>query len=68
MLRDRFGILQRDSLQRDMQRSNRPEEPGTDQEGKRTPNSKTAKGAEEERGSTKVSAKACLFMLRLHYF
>ena len=51
MLRDRFGILQRDSLQRDMQRSNRPEEPGTDQEGKRTPNSKTAKGAEEERGT-----------------
>ena len=67
MLRDRFGILQRDCVQRDMQRSNRPEEPGTDQEGKRTPNSKTAKGAEEERG-TKVSAKACLFMLRLYYF
>ena len=67
MLRDRFGILQRDCVQRDMQRSNRPEEPGTDQEGKRTPNSKTAKGAEEERG-TKVSAKACLFILSLHFF
>ena len=52
LLRDRFRILQRDCVQRDVQRSNRPEEPRAHQEGKRTPNSKTAKGAEEERGKT----------------